>query len=442
MNPGGGRHTAKILGLLLGGLVAGVVLLLLIVWVSVNPNDYKGRIEQAVRQSTGRELTLTGPIKLSLFPWVALELGPAELGNPAGFGDAPFLALTHASVRVRLWPLLHRTLSIGRIDIEGLDLRLLRNAAGQGNWEGFGRSPAASPPAADAASGRPPERLDGLEGIRIADARLSYQDLVIDKLTLESGRFANGEAVPIALSFELQPGAAAGRIGVDVNTHLTADFAAQTYALAALSVNGTLALTHSGRSAAFGFDAPTLALNLAAGTLTVPAFTAQLAAAHLSGSVSATQLSGTPAATGSITLAPVDLRELMARLDLTAPATRDPKALALWGHPGLHLRWRRARSSDLRSSLDESTLAGQSRSRGSATAVTFALSGDHIDLDRYRPPPGTTPDPKSAAANAPGAATGRRAFASARRLRHLRAGGGAGGGTAVHESQRHARHEG
>jgi AsmA protein len=33
--------------------------------------------------------------------------------------------------------------------------------------------------------------------------------------------------------------------------------------------------------------------------------------------------------------------------------------------------------------------------------VTFALAADRIDLDRYRPPAGASPDPKSAAANAP-----------------------------------------
>ena len=38
-------------------------------WLLVNPNDYKDRIVRAVRTSTGRELTLPGDIKLSVFPW-------------------------------------------------------------------------------------------------------------------------------------------------------------------------------------------------------------------------------------------------------------------------------------------------------------------------------------------------------------------------------------
>ena len=97
-------RTVKILAGLVGGIVALVLTALLAVWLLVNPNDYKGRITAAVRQATGRELVLTGDITLSVFPWVALGLGPASMGNPPGFGTEPFLAFQHAAVRVRLLP--------------------------------------------------------------------------------------------------------------------------------------------------------------------------------------------------------------------------------------------------------------------------------------------------------------------------------------------------
>ena len=92
-------RTVKILAGLVGGIVVLVVAVLVGVWLFVNPNDYKGRIAAAVKQSTGRDLILKGDIKLSIFPWVALELGPASLGNPPGFGEEPFLAFDHAAIR-------------------------------------------------------------------------------------------------------------------------------------------------------------------------------------------------------------------------------------------------------------------------------------------------------------------------------------------------------
>ena len=66
----------KLVGILVGGLVVLLIVLLLAVRLFVNPDDYKDRIAQEVKSSTGRELTLSGPIKLSVFPWIALELGP------------------------------------------------------------------------------------------------------------------------------------------------------------------------------------------------------------------------------------------------------------------------------------------------------------------------------------------------------------------------------
>src|SRR5450631_4935065 len=123
---------------ILGGLVAGVAVLLCAVLVGVgllvNPNHYKGNIAATAKESTGRELQLNGDIKLSVFPWIALELGPASLGNPPGFSEEPFVSFQHASVRVKLLPLLSKRLEVGRVEVDGLDLKLLKNAEGKGNW--------------------------------------------------------------------------------------------------------------------------------------------------------------------------------------------------------------------------------------------------------------------------------------------------------------------
>jgi AsmA protein len=77
----------KLVAIALGGLVALLVIVLLAVRAFVNPNDYKDRIARAVKNSTGRELALPGKITLSVFPWIALELGPASRGNAPGFAE-------------------------------------------------------------------------------------------------------------------------------------------------------------------------------------------------------------------------------------------------------------------------------------------------------------------------------------------------------------------
>ena len=147
-------RTVKIVALALGGLVAVVLVGLLAVWLLVNPNDYKPQIAAAVKRATGRELVLEGNLALSVFPWIALEFGPASLGNPSGFPAQPFVSFKHASVRVKLLPLLAKRLEIGKVELDGLDLKLLKNASGKGNWEGFGRSEGAAPAPAARDPGR------------------------------------------------------------------------------------------------------------------------------------------------------------------------------------------------------------------------------------------------------------------------------------------------
>jgi len=187
----------KFLGIALAGLIGAIVVLLLLLWLFVNPNDYKGRIVQTVRSATGRELELPGDLKLSVFPWIALELGPASLGNAPGFGTEPFAAVRHVAVRVKLLPLLRKRLRVGRLDIDGLDVRLHRNAQGQGNWQNFGGGNAAAPGAEPAESAT--AVLEDVSGVAINDSRVSYEDTVADQVNLTVGHVVAGASVPVTL---------------------------------------------------------------------------------------------------------------------------------------------------------------------------------------------------------------------------------------------------
>src|ERR1700730_13751869 len=173
----------KFLGVLTAAILAILCAVLVVVWLTINTNNYKGKIAARVKESTGRELTLTGDIKLSVFPWVALELGPATLGNPAGFSDEPFLSFSHASVRVKLLPLLHQRLEVARVAIDGLDLRLAKNAQGRGNWQGVESSAKTAKPA----DGDGARYWEGLANVRVQKGRVSYQGFTLSNINLETG---------------------------------------------------------------------------------------------------------------------------------------------------------------------------------------------------------------------------------------------------------------
>ena len=75
------RCTSRIAAYVAAGLFGLIVIALVLVVVFVDPNDYRDDIQKMVEQKTGRALTLGGDLKLSVFPWIALETGPASLGD-------------------------------------------------------------------------------------------------------------------------------------------------------------------------------------------------------------------------------------------------------------------------------------------------------------------------------------------------------------------------
>lgn len=372
----------KIVGFGIGGLVALVALALVAVWLLVDPNDYKDRIAAAVKSSTGRELSLPGELRLSLFPWVAIETGEAALGNPPGFGEEPFLRLQRAKLSVKLLPLLGKRLEVGRIEIDGLDLRLRQDAAGKGNWEYWGE-PA---PEQAAPAGGGPASLD-LAGVAIRDGRIQFEDIVAEAVDVQVGRVAKGVAIPVSLRTRLVTAPGAAALPLEAEFRLTLDLDAQRYQLADLALAGTLQPEGAPQPLPWAFESPAVDLDLSAQTLADAAFTARYGVAKLQGRIAGEKLIDAPLLQGSFQLAEAAPRELMQQSGIAPPVTRDPAALAKFSAQGA-FRWQGsvARLTDLALALDESKLKGRFAYDTASSGMDFALALDRIDLDRYQPP--------------------------------------------------------
>lgn len=407
-------RTVKILAGLVAGIIVLIVAALLAVWLLVNPNDYKGRIATAVKESTGRELVLKGDIKLSVFPWVALQLGPASLGNPPGFGEEPFLAFNRAAVRVKLLPLLSKRLDIDRIELDGLDLRLHRNAKGSGNWENFGQG---RKPAANEAGGGFSGPLPQLAGIRVTHGRVSYQDFVLEKFDLEAGAFGEHEVTPISISFDANRGVAGENLSMNAKFDLSTDLQNKRVRIAAVNFSGQLARPGDDRPVPWEMSAPAIEVDLSGQTLAVPAFAMSYASARLTGKLQATKILDDMAMTGAVTLAPVVLTEIASRLGIALPKTRDPKVFAqlsagsefAYGASGVRL-------DHMQLQLDDMHLKGNAAMAGQPRALKFDLAVDRIDVDRYLSPatgPAASAARTDAGSKTAGKAGGKTAEASA-----------------------------
>ena len=374
----------KFLGVLAGALAALLCAALLGVWLLVNPNAYKGRIVAAVKESTGRELRLPGDIKLSLLPSVALELGPASLGNPPGFSDEPFLSFTHASVRVRLLPLLRKRLEVARIEVDGLDLRLLKQPSGRGNWQ----TEPAQQAKADADHTEAVRALESLANIRIQNGRVTYEGNTVEKFNLETGSLAADRHIPVSLAFDATRAPSGEQLSLTAKFDISEDVDRTHLLFKAVNASGALKTSSDSGPAKGELSTPLLSLSVAQQSITAPAFTLSYAGAHLTGSALATHILDDLNVTGSLTLAPLVPREFAPRLSMALPKTRDPKALSQLSAAANFAYDSKAMSlSQLQMRLDDTQIQGNLKLLAGDTDVfQFDIAADQIDLDRYRAP--------------------------------------------------------
>ncbi len=124
------RSILAVLGLVVLA-VAGVFVFL----VTLNPNDYKGQISSAVQQATGRNLTISGDIRASMYPILGFTAAGITLSNPSGFGDKPFLTLESIQVGVQILPLLNRQVHLTTMLLDHPQIHVIKTKEGKTNLE-------------------------------------------------------------------------------------------------------------------------------------------------------------------------------------------------------------------------------------------------------------------------------------------------------------------
>ncbi|NCF09760.1 MAG: AsmA family protein [Gammaproteobacteria bacterium] len=311
-----------VLVLLVAGGAAAIVML-------VDPNDYRGEIEAAVEENTGRELTLGGEIGLSVFPWLGLTLNDARLSNAPGFGDEPFAEVGEVEIRVKLLPLLSNTLEMETARLVGLKVNLARDDAGHANWDdlaGGGKhdDDRAGHDQAHEREGRAMAAL-AIGGIEISDSALTWEDrqagqrYALQNVSLTTGEIGGGRPVDLALGFDVESDKPqmAGRI--ELTGRITADQAAQRISIAGTQLKADL----KGDGLPGGaFDA-TINADISADMAKQTASLANLRIATLglqaTGKVDATGLQDAPQVNGQLSVAEFGLAALTNRLGVELP---------------------------------------------------------------------------------------------------------------------------
>lgn len=119
----------------LGAIVVVGVALYIVMMSALDPNRLRDALQDAVLRSTGRTLTVSGPVHLRFGLSPQFEVDNIALANIAG-GSRPQM-LTAASVRadLALLPLLSGNAVISALTIDQPDIVLERAADGTPNWQ-------------------------------------------------------------------------------------------------------------------------------------------------------------------------------------------------------------------------------------------------------------------------------------------------------------------
>ena len=202
----------KIFSILVGLSILAAAFIVAVVFMlpdMIQSDGFKLQIVRAVKQQTGRDLSIEGDLDLDVFPKIGLVMGKTELSNATGFDDRPFAHVNTVHIGLALLPLLSKQVKVDEVIVDGLFLNLHRNKAGQTNWDNFFKDAdgqadqQASSPQRDAEAG-----LGSLYigGINIRDAEINWQDDTtgeayrISELNLTGGAIMPGQPASIDFS--------------------------------------------------------------------------------------------------------------------------------------------------------------------------------------------------------------------------------------------------
>ncbi len=387
---------------LVSRLLLVVVVLLVVAAIALpllfDPEAFKGRLTELVREKTGRELVIGGDIDLSVFPWLAVEVEDVRLGNAPGFGERPFAAVREVKVGVKLLPLLRKEVEVSSVRLEGLALHLARNRAGVTNWADLAGGSGGESDAGAAAGPSPaaaPLAALRVGGVEIEDAVIDWDDARsgvrygIEDLDLEIGQVEPGRPFDIGLHGRVTSTRPVMEGTVKLEGRMQTDAGLQRIEVARLALEADL----TGKDLPGGRLQSRLdlaaRLNRAAGTLSVPRLSLAVLDLRLDGDIEGKGLNGgSPQFSGHLEADEFVPREILSKLGIDLPPMSDATVLGKADfEAGFSATPASLALDPLKLRFDDTTLEGNVHLPAfEGPTVRYRLAIDAIDVDRYLPP--------------------------------------------------------
>ncbi|RFF27436.1 MULTISPECIES: AsmA family protein [unclassified Wenzhouxiangella] len=210
-------------------LIALLIVAVVTAALLIDPDDYREQLAARASEQLGREVRLEGPMELTFFPWLALDIRDVTVDNQSEFEQAPSLAsIERASASVRVLPLLRGEIEIGTVTIGQADLNVVTGRDGSSNLDGLFAGSETAPDSNE------PTDLSQIRtgGVQFRNVVLNLIDLAadsrtelhLDSLSLDS--FAAGADLPLSLDGRLvEGGEAVVTLALDGTVRVAADLA-------------------------------------------------------------------------------------------------------------------------------------------------------------------------------------------------------------------------
>ncbi|WP_077529374.1 AsmA family protein [Vreelandella utahensis] len=381
-------------------IVALVILLVAAVGTAmmvIDPNDYKGHIEQAAADNTNLELRLNGDIQWSFIP-----LGLSVADVEASLEGKEFVALDELVASVDLWSLITMTPAVHTFQLDGFRANLVMDEDGTGNWTRV-MPEAEKTQEEEAAADETQQTLTDDSGselisfnvqeVRISNAQVNFenrqsgQSFQLSNASLDASDIALGQDFPLELGFSVSLNEPELDVDGTLAMQLNAAQNLKQFSMSGLEGDFTLAgAPFNGETVSAGLSGSASA-DLEAETASVSDLVASLENLEVTSNLNIQGFNAKPDVSGDLKLADFSPRTLLERLGQPAIETRDSEVLDQAGFEAtLATREGMVRLKDTRFQLDETEFKGELGYGLENQAILVDLQGNRFDLDRYLPP--------------------------------------------------------
>jgi AsmA protein len=397
---------ATIIKRLLISVVSLILLLVIavaIMMMVIDPNDYKTDIVKAAHDKGGINLQINGDIGWSFMP-LGLEINQVKILDQ---NNTTFTQLKHLTAAIDLFSLFKMKPRVQKILVDGLDLRLTKNKAGEGNWTDLiatkksatptikQTSPTKTPAKPENKNATPHKAIDfKVDDISIINTQVSYNDaqtgqsVQLKDFNLITRNITLDHAFPLHIDFIINNQSPKLNVKAKLNANITLGNDLKHFQVSDLKSNYEVSGAPLGeKTLQASLNNNHISVNLNKQTANIDKLILKAANLTVKANLSVSELDKSPKLSGSVDIPPFSAQDLLVALGHKKIVTRSPTALTSIGFKtNIASPAGDYDLNNIQITLDKTTYTGNLAFTQATKKLLARLNGTTLDVDDYLPP--------------------------------------------------------